>query len=130
MCAAAGEETQQRRSLLNTSEGINGLTRDQREHKINAQTERGQARPQQPEAPAQTFALAPLLDSACGPEGSQQKLENQEAERSHDHNPVGEKGGGNQSAQTAQRIENNTLYHAAPITRFIKHIAVSSTDEP
>ena len=36
-------------------------------------------------------------------------------------NPVGEKCRRNQCAQAAQRVEDNPLYHAAPVANFVKH---------
>jgi len=118
---AAGEETQEGRALLHAAERIERHPGAEREQQVDAEADGGQARAKQPEAFAQPLTFARRLDTACGPDRRDQKLQQQEEQGRGNEHPVGENGRRDERAQPPQRVEDNALYYPAPVAGFIKH---------
>src|SRR5205085_11336442 len=92
----------------------------QADDNVDAQADSRNKRTEQPEALAETFAFRGCY-AARRPEWSQQVLEHEKKQRSGNIHPAGKEGRSNQGTQAAQRVENDALYHATPVSDFIKH---------
>lgn len=120
MTGTGGKETPQGRPSLHTVKREVGKPHSKRNEQVNAEANSRHARAEQPETLAETFAPGGL-DTPRRPQRTCQELQHQEEQRGSNIYPTGEKCGSNQCAKTAQRVEHHTLYHAAPVTDFVKH---------
>jgi hypothetical protein len=117
---ATDEETPHGWSLLCTNETIDGKAYTHCNEEVNGEAKSGQTRTEQPETLTQAFPFRGLYAARC-PHGCNKVLQQKEEQGRSNKYPIGEKGRSDKSTKAAQRVENCTLYHAAPITHFIKH---------
>ena len=106
--------------MLHAAENVYWQPKGQADNKVDAQADSCYKRAEQPEALAETLSFRRCY-AARRPEWSQQVLEREEQQRCGNIEPAGKEGRSNQGTQAAQRVKNDALYHATPVSDFIKH---------